>query len=604
MRFASICYKITNMKIPFFSTLQNIQDGAMPFLIFIIVVLSVGLISLVITILVTKKKEIEYSEYLKRKFNINRTFIIDFKSQSVEYFSFRNLKDIIKISYTDFLKMLEDKEQNKFNNWLLDMYQQNEILTPDKLTFITDIKMQDQIKSYCSRILFNVNVIDKAKGMIYLDSVLLNNLPSEYNRIKKGIFKKDTFLVSEIARFYAHGLFQKGSIYIIDFYRKANTNPRINEYEYRYIVLNAIYQKKNALSFYVLLNDDNPLEMTVLNTKWQNDFQINREMKSMVRSINEILEVHGFKTFYEFSIVGSKTSELDSDFIKAHETLKNVSHLMRDDGKDFLLYKNDNRENRNVEESYKAEVNKIIRMQLINLGFSPLVKIANKRVLTLGYIAKVRPKGSIFETIDEVKKYALKYNLDKELFSMITRKMIPTFNNEKDNNNLRLFIPIKIHEIQYVLRSLPHMNLATNTKIAVIIQNNDFVDSETNVTLINNIKTLQSRDYEVYVTINNGDYNLRSATYSLFDGFMINTKPQGGTKGENREFLVTRAMLDKLVKFKTPIVSVNSTSWNEVELLVKSGVYLFSSEVIAETSPMLMPVDKRVVKKLLNMYKK
>lgn len=592
------------MKIPFFSTLQNIQDGAMPFLIFIIVVLSVGLISLVITILVTKKKEIEYSEYLKRKFNINRTFIIDFKSQSVEYFSFRNLKDIIKISYTDFLKMLEDKEQNKFNNWLLDMYQQNEILTPDKLTFITDIKMQDQIKSYCSRILFNVKVIDKAKGMIYLDSVLLNNLPSEYNRIKKGIFKKDTFLVSEIARFYAHGLFQKGSIYIIDFYRKANTNPRINEYEYRYIVLNAIYQKKNALSFYVLLNDDNPLEMTVLNTKWQNDFQINREMKSMVRSINEILEVHGFKTFYEFSIVGSKTSELDSDFIKAHETLKNVSHLMRDDGKDFLLYKNDNRENRNVEESYKAEVTKIIRMQLINLGFSPLVKIANKRVLTLGYIAKVKPKGSIFETIDEVKKYALKYNLDKELFSMITRKMIPTFNNEKDNNNLRLFIPIKIHEIQYVLRSLPHMNLATNTKIAVIIQNNDFVDSETNVTLINNIKTLQSRDYEVYVTINNGDYNLRSATYSLFDGFMINTKPQGGTKGENREFLVTRAMLDKLVKFKTPIVSVNSTSWNEVELLVKSGVYLFSSEVIAETSPMLMPVDKRVVKKLLNMYKK
>lgn len=592
------------MKTPFFSTLQNIQDGAMPFLIFIIVIISIGIIFLIITILVTKKKEIEYSEYLKRKFNINRTFIIDFKSQSVEYFSFRNLKDIIKISYTDFLKMMEDKEQNKFNNWLLDLYQQNEILTPDKLTFITDIKMQDLIKSYCSRILFNVKVIDKAKGMIYLDSVLLNNLPSEYNRLKKGIFKKDTFLISEIARFYAHGLFQKGSIYIIDFYRKANTNPRINEYEYRYIVLNAIYQKKNALSFYVLLSDENPLEITILNTKMLNDFQINREMKSMVRSINEILEVHGFKTFYEFSIVGSKTSELDNDFIKAHETLRNVSRLMRDDGKEFLLYKNDNRESRNVEESYKAEVNKIIKMQLINLGFSPLVKIANKRVLTLGYIAKVKPKGSIFENIDEVKKYALKYNLDKELFSMITRKMIPTFNNEKDNNNLRLFIPIKIHEIQYVIRSLPHMNLATNTKIGIILQNNDFVDSETNATLINNIKTLQSRDYEVFVTINNGDYNLRSATYSLFDGFMINTKPTNGSKGESREFLVTRAMLDKLVKFKTPIVSINSTSWNEVELLVKSGVYLFSSEVIAETSPMLIPVDKRVVKKLLNMYKK
>ena len=147
------------------------------------------------------------------------------------------------------------------------------------------------------------------------------------------------------------------------------------------------------------------------------------------------------------------------------------------------------------------------------------------------------------------------------------------------------------------------MNLATNTKIGVIIQNNDFVDSETNVSLINNIRSLQSRDYEVYVKINNGDYNLRSATYSLFDGFMINTKSQNG-KSENREFIVTRAMLDKLVKFKAPIVSVSCTSWNEVELLVKSGVYLFSSEVIAETSPMLVPIDKKVIKRLLNMYKK
>ena len=77
---------------------------------------------------------------------------------------------------------------------------------------------------------------------------------------------------------------------------------------------------------------------------------------------------------------------------------------------------------------------------------------------------------------------------------------------------------------------------------------------------------------------------------------MINTKSQNG-KSENREFIVTRAMLDKLVKFKAPIVSVSCTSWNEVELLVKSGVYLFSSEVIAETSPMLVPIDKKVIKR-------
>ena len=100
------------MKTVLSNVFNGILDGAIPFLIFFITVLVVGFAFLIGTIFWIKKKEIRYSAYLKRKFNINRTFIIDFKSQTVEYFSFRNLKEIIKISYTDFLKMLEDKEQN------------------------------------------------------------------------------------------------------------------------------------------------------------------------------------------------------------------------------------------------------------------------------------------------------------------------------------------------------------------------------------------------------------------------------------------------------------------------------------------------------------
>ena len=578
------------------------RNGAWPFLIFAIVLISIMLGLTIAFIIFAKKKEIKYQEELTKKFHINRTFIIDFKSLVVEYFSFKNLKEIKKISYEEFLNRFESKEQTKIANWIGDLASQAEILTGEKAIFVTDVKLKDSGRTICSRILFNVKLVDKEKGLIYLDSVLLNNLPSEYNRMKKGIFKKDVFMISEIARFYAHGLFQKGSLIFVKLFKKNNTNIRINEYELRYILINAIYAKKNSLNYYVMFSNDNPLEFTILNTKQQVDYQVSKEMKKTINTMNQILEIYGFKSSYEIVVVGSRTQEVDNDFMKAHETLKNCSRLVRDAGNTSLLFKNDNRENRNVEESYKAEVNKIIKMQLVNIEFLPLIKIANKRILTQGYIASVKPKGSFIENINDAKRYAKKYNLDKELFTMIARKMIPTFNNEKENSNYRLYFNVKLNEIPYVIRSLPHMNLATNTKIAIIIDNNDFVDNETNVDLLNNIKNLQSRDYEVYVKVKIGDYNLRNATYSLFDGFMIDTHLP--SKNENRDYLQTRTLLDKLIKYKSPIISVGLESWNEVELLVKSGVYLFSNEVISTSSPMLLPIDRKISKKLLNMYKK
>lgn len=592
------------MKFEFFRVLEGVQSGAWPFLYFFIAMISLVVALLIATIIITRQREIKYEEELKRKFNTNRTFIIDFKNQSVEYFSFRDLKEVIKVTYDDFLGMFVEKERTKLSNWLMEIAHTNGIINSENSTFITDMIVKDTYKSYCSRILFNVKVIDKQKGMMFLDSVLLHNLPSEYNKIKKGIFKKDVFQVSEIARFYAHGLFQKGSMFVISFHKKPNSTARINEYEFRYLILNGLYKRKNALTNYVLFNEENPLVLTILNSKPENEYQVSREIKVMIKVIKEIIEVHGFKSIYDFNIVGCKTTELDNDFMKAYDTILNVAKLTHDSGKESYLFKNENNENRNIEESYKGEVNKIVKMQSISLSFSPLIKIANKRILTQGYIATVKPKGSIFSNIDDAKKYALKYNLDKELFSMISRKMIPTFNNEKENNSLKLFFSIKLNEIQYVLRSLPHMNLATNTKIALIIDNNEFVDKETDVNLINNIKSLQSRDYEVYVKLKTGDYNLRSATYSLFDGFLIDTKTPSATKAESREFLVARAMLDKLVKYKAPIVSINTQNWSEIEILVKSGINLFSSEVISPSMPMLVPVDKKSSKKLLNMYKK
>jgi hypothetical protein len=269
-----------------------------------------------------------------------------------------------------------------------------------------------------------------------------------------------------------------------------------------------------------------------------------------------------------------------------------------------MFFKNESNNSVDPEESYKAEVQKLVKFNSINCEFMPVIKVANKRVITQGYMSFVSPKNSIFDSINEAKKYAQKYELDKELFSMIARKVIPTFNNEKESQSLKIFYPIKLNEIPFVIRSFSHLNGAAGTKYVLIIDNDDLVDNETNVALMSNIKNLQQKDYEVYLSVKVGDYNLRNATYSLFDGFMFDAKLSQATRIESREYMNSRNLLEKLFQFKVLIVSINTNSWSEIELLVKTGINSFVSEQISDKSTMIVPLDKRPIKKLLNMKQK
>ena len=91
---------------------------------------------------------------------------------------------------------------------------------------------------------------------------------------------------------------------------------------------------------------------------------------------------------------------------------------------------------------------------------------------------------------------------------------------------------------------------------------------------------------------------------SMFDGFIYDAKLVQSAKIDSREYLSSRTLLEKLFQFKVPIVSINANSWSEIEILVKGGVNSFISEVISERSSMIVPLDKRPVKKLLNMKQK
>ncbi len=562
-------------------------------------------IAIAICFILEKNHDKKFRNSLENKFTNNIIYVVNFEDQTVKYFNFHDLKTVKIIPYTDFLGKLAEKERNRVSNWIIDLIFGKELLTDDNKICVSDVisgKVRNRV--FHHRILFVANVVDREKKIVYLNSNILNNLPSEYNSSKRGIAKKDVYKDSEANRYYSHGMFLKGNMYVINIYRNQNTMAQFNEYGYCYFIANAIMKKRYLSSFYMVFTENDPLEIIVLDTRQLNEFQIRRILKQFTIDIKENLEVHGYSSFYTFSVVGAKTQDLDNNYLNAYQKMQNIAKLCKDSDKEFMFFKNEANNSVDPEESYKAEVQKLLKFNSINAEFMPIVKIANKRVLTQGYISYVSPKNSIFDTIDEAKKYAQKYELDKELFSMIARKVIPIFNNEKESQALKIFYPIKLNEIPYIIRSFSHLNGAGGTKYVLIIDNDDLVDNETNVALMTSIKNLQQKDYEVYLSIKVGDYNLRNATYSLFDGFIFDAKLSQATRIESREFMNSRNLLEKLFQFKVPIVSINTNSWSEIELLVKSGVNSFISKEIADKSSMVVPLDKRPIKKLLNMKQK
>ena len=576
--------------------------------IWIVVFVSIlVLFGIVMTILfiMAKNHDKRFETTIENNFENSITYIVNFEDQTVKYFNFHDLKTVTTIPYTEFLGRLAEKERNRVSNWIIDLIFGKELLTDEAKICVSDvISGKSRNRNVHRRILFVANVVDRAKKIVYINSNILNNLSSEYNYSKKGINRKDVYKDSEANRYYSHGMFARGNMYVINIYRNPNTMAQFNEYGYCYFIANAIMNKKFLSSFYMVFTENDPLEIIILDTRPLNEFQIRRLLKAFTIDIKENLEVHGYYNFYTFSVVGAKTSDLDNNYLDAYQKLRNVAKLCKDSDKEFMYFKNEENNSVDPEESYKAEVQKLLKFNSVHYEFMPVIKIAAKRVLTQGYMSYVSPKNSIFESMNEAKKYAEKYDLDKELFSMVARKVIPIFNNEKESQSLKLFYPIKINEIQYVVRSFSHLGSVGSTKYVLILDNNDLVDNETNQELINSIKNLQSKDYEVYISIKVGDYNLRNATYSMFDGILVDAKLGQSTRVESREFMNSRALIEKLFQFKVPVISINTTSWTEIELLVKGGVNSFISEVISEKSPMIMPLDKRPIKKLLNMKQK
>ena len=559
--------------------------------------------------------------------NAESAIVIDLENKKVRLINFKKLDNTVIMEYSAFLENFYEEDIKKFDKWAKNLAT-GQILADSEDTvklfsFCTCSKTKKDFLKYTYRLMFCCTKINKEKKTLYLNTHFLYNLPIKDKKVSNknslGIYS-----IKEINQMYIQNTFRYGVMFFVKLYKKNNLPSSFNEYEIRYMLLNALCKKFKKLrthSYYYVFSDNDPLELIAIRCK-SNEIGINARnistvgkitnyIKRQIVYIEYLLEVKGFAGFYDYVITASQISKLDKDFTKSVDMLDKLASIAKEDKLKYLVYKDEFGSSQNIEDSYKAELAKIIRLNLLTVNFLPIYRIANVRVMNPGYIAIVEPKQSLFKNMEEVKKVAIKYEQVKDLTSLIVRDVVPVFNDEKENLTAKLGLLLSVSQLEFMVRSFPHMNGTDDLNLILVLNNDDLVFLENEkesenlkATFYNQIDVLKARGYEIYLKIEVGNYILREKTYQIFDGYFVVSNLPSTIKLQSRSVQDSYALYNKMLKLGKPVVSYRAQSWQEIELLVKRGVYSFATETLSEPSSVLLPIKKKVSKRLSDMYKK
>ena len=608
------------------STLNVIDDGGVFALVFWLIFLAFVLVAIalyVFSFIKTKDAWQKVSDELSG----SNALVIDYQNKKVKVINFRDLENLQVLEYDDFAKRFYQEDSLLFDKWIKNLLTGQVIADSEDTVKLfdysrCDLKRKDIIR-HTHKLMLCCTKIDKAKKLLYFNSRFLYNLPLSVTFTGKKTVQ-DVYSIKDINHLYMQNKFKYGAMYLFKFTQKLNIPSSHNEYEIRYEILNAIYRKHINSKFYsnyYVFSDSNALELVMISCK---NSEMNRQSKSIstigkitneikqkMKRIDYLFEIKGLTNYYDYVIRAGQISKLDKDFLKSVDVLKRLNNLAKEGNNRYLVYKDEFGENANIEDSYKNEISRIIRTNALNINFLAIYRIANVRVMNPGYVALVTPKNGVFKSIEEIKKAAVKYNLSKELYSLIVRDIVPVFNNEKENLTTKLACFVSINELDFMVRNFVHMAGVEDLNLILILFNNDLIsmdnDKESDQikqTFMSQINTLKDRGYEIYLNINLGDYILREKTYTIFDGFLINSNLGSNFKIESKKVQDVYALYNKMFKFGKTIISYQTSSWQEIELLVKKGVLNFASPLLNEPNSVLIPIKKKISKKLSNMYRK
>ena len=560
------------------------------FLIFVVVV-----IVILVTFIVTESRNQMYKRMLEEQSNSVRVFILNLREDKVQYFNVTALQNVHHCTLSEFYQKFPIAEQKKVINWI-NAVADPTTQAPDYLE--TDIQENHTRRQYFS--MLQVEAVDSERQILHLQSYLLKYMGTSKN---DGPNNHGLSTMKEVEEAILSVGTRRGITLAFRFIYKRITDK---DKEIEPLTFN---QFKNAL--FPFLQGKRYLMQASGNELVFCDLRIEEKAKgiylvrSCLNAVNRYLALNGVSSSIDVRVGVAEHRHFAKEPEKIVETARRLAAEAFADKEPVIWYERGRKSYTAADDSsYRTEVERIINEKKLRYKFRPVFAVEPGKVI--GYLTKAEPIETYFDSMGDLKDYAMRTEDDRSLFHTVAKETIQRFLSERPSDEQCLFYSVRLVERGYMLLTFARLPGARNAHLVLTFNEADIsshLDHMDEDGIISDMRAIKAKGYEVALSLNSSQLQLSNKVYGAFDYFICSFAFENATvEGSStrlRSHLHT--LVEKLLKYNKPIIASDFDGWPALELMVRSGLEYISSEAFAPYDVMMNPINPKTIKRVKDM---
>ncbi|MBP5216901.1 MAG: hypothetical protein J6038_03615, partial [Bacilli bacterium] len=558
--------------------------------IWVVLVVLLALIICFVFFFIQNQREAVYKTNRDDKANSVRVFVIDYPKQSVTYFNVITLRETRQMPLQDFYAQFAAEEQVGLIDWISHLLEPNSGVANYREI---DVTVDKNKKRYFS--MLQVNSINYALGKIHMESYLLKYMSTEKGDANLKIATNAEF--NEYVRQNSKG---RGISCCVSFkYKRAADSdkpidPRIYDQ-----LKDVVFQNCNGPKRYLLQISGN--EFVLADMKAQGQPAGMFLVDGLLKAVKRYFAINSLTSQIEARVGIVEHTFFPDDGDKIVAEARKAAELAYETNSPYSWYQKGRRSNfAMTEASYRTEVERIINDRRLSFLFRPMFSVEKMEVI--GYLSDTRPIDAYFPSIEELKNYAERADDSKNLFATIAKNVVPMYLSQRLSADDVLFYPIRIDEMGYVLETFASLGRFKNKSISFMIGEDDIRSHLSSMGIDKfsmAVGEIRSKGYQCSLLVNGSELTLPDTVYAQFDSYIVSFGFAGASTGIDTKIRAElHALVEKLIKFKRPIMASDIDGWSAIELLVRSGLNYISAEAFAPYEKMITPISQKSRKKL------
>ncbi len=541
----------------------------------------------------------EYNKKIEQESISTRIFAIDVKNNKVTFFNRSDMKNKREMELSSFYFHFHQNDTEKVQQWIYS------IVTNPKgcdQYLEADVLVNRGRATYFS--LLKLIKYDPKVGIIHIESHILKYItPTNFSSKNKGA------LTGVVKRSVIKGIIDKnkslrGFTFAIRFFyirQKALSNEKIERYMMM-TLKNEVYPYANRKHEPRQIIDDTGNEILLFDLHIQSRIDAVQLAASISHSLKKCIGVNGYSDSVDFAIGVVENAQFYQDFDSIVQKAQEACITAQQNDQEIFVYQKSRGPMAQELSKFNDEIEKLLDNNNLRYLFRTIVD-SSRTGSAFGYFEYVRAYDSPFSNFAEMSKYAARVGRNRELFANIARTVIPKFASERPNQNCRLFLSVSMMDIDHMAEILPQIPASKEIRLVLVFDEQEVNENSSQLELLNNSLTkFRKLGYEIALLLQDKNLLLDPSVYTNFDYFVAGAAMMGEIKKDNRVRLSIHTLIESLLKYNQPIIATDLEGWQAVELIIKSGISIVSSEVISPSNDMLLPVEKKKITRLHTMY--